>query len=121
MRHLSLALAIVAVVALPGCMNKNCCEHCESSGHHEDGEREVTVTMDQLPPAVQQTLRREAGGGRVVEIEQTTRDGKTAYEADVLTGGEKWEIVVLADGSVSDKARDDDDDDDEEDDDGKDD
>ena len=36
--------------------------------------QEVEVTLDQAPQAVKDTILREAGGGKITEIEQETRN-----------------------------------------------
>jgi hypothetical protein len=80
---------------------------------------EQTVTMEQLPPAVAATLKREAGNGKVGEIEQTTSKGKDLFEAEVMLDGKKWEITIRPDGQLLKKELDEEDDD--EDDEGEDD
>jgi hypothetical protein len=104
---------LFAVATLAGCT--------QNVARDDDDEMEQTVTMDQLPAAVRETLRREAGAGRIEEIDRVTEDGATAYEADIMLDGRKWEVVILADGKLSRKALDEEDDgeDDDDADDGK--
>ena len=88
------ALLAVAMIGLAGA-------GCESLGmRHQNGEKETPVTMDQLPDGVKATLMKEAGSGKIEEIEKMTVRGKTVYEADVVADGKKWEITVREDGQL---------------------
>jgi len=77
-----LALAIGAAAAL----------------HASSGE--VKVSVEQTPPAVQQTIQRELVGARLEDIARKQRQGKTVYETDIIKDGYKWEVVVGEDGQV---------------------
>jgi|SRR5437667_6248426 len=58
-------------------------------------EVEAEVTMDSLPAAVQEALRKAAGAGTIGKIESLTKRGElTAYEAHVKTGAKRSEIQV---------------------------
>jgi hypothetical protein len=94
---------------------------CETMMRRDDGGKEQMVTMDQLPAAAKATLTREAGSGRIEEIDKLTERGKTVYEADVMLDGKKWEIAVREDGQLLRKMLDEetDDEDDKNEDDGK--
>jgi len=85
-----------AALALAGCANN------EMWGKHgDDDERnEQQVNMDQVPAAVKATLTKEAGGGQIQEVEKMTWKGRTAYEADVMMDGKKWEVTVREDGQL---------------------
>jgi hypothetical protein len=61
---------------------------------------EVKVTVEQTPPAVQQTIQRELVGARLEDIAKKQRQGKTVYETDIIKDGYKWEVVVGEDGPV---------------------
>lgn len=62
-------------------------------------EVEEEVTMDSLPAAVQQGLRKAAGAGTIGKIESLTKGGKlVAYEAHVKTGAKRSEIQVGPNG-----------------------
>jgi hypothetical protein len=65
-----------------------------------DDQREQEVTLEQLPAAARATLTKEAGDGKIEEIDKRARQGKTEYEADVLLAGKKWEITVREDGQL---------------------
>jgi uncharacterized membrane protein YkoI len=78
------------------------------SGHSKDismdkngniVEVEEQVSMDSLPSAVQNVLRKKAGAGTIGKIESLTRNGKlVAYEAHVKTGAKRSEIQVGPNG-----------------------
>jgi len=62
-------------------------------------EVEEEVTMDSLPPAVQESFRKAAGPGTIGMIESLTKGGKlVAYEAHVKTGKKRFEIQVGPNG-----------------------
>jgi hypothetical protein len=66
---------------------------------------EVKVTIEQTPPAVQETIKRELVGARLEDIARTKRNGKTVYETDIIKDGRKWEVVVGEDGQIVSKIR----------------
>ena len=61
---------------------------------------EETVTLDQVPQAVRDTILREAGDAQITEIERETKNGKTVYEAEFLRNGQEIEIKVGPDGAL---------------------
>lgn len=62
-------------------------------------EVEEEVTMDSLPAAVQEGLRKAAGAGTIGKIESLTKGGKlVAYEGHVKTGAKRSEIQVGPNG-----------------------
>jgi uncharacterized membrane protein YkoI len=62
-------------------------------------EVEEQVAMDSLPAAVKDGLQGEAGKGKLIKVESVTKHDKlVAYEAQVVTGGNKSEVQVDADG-----------------------
>ncbi len=63
-------------------------------------ENEVKVTMDQLPAAVKATLMKEAGDGKISDIDKESEKGKTIYEADVKIGANNYEIKIAEDGTL---------------------
>jgi hypothetical protein len=80
---------------------------CASNGGHEgkevkdkDDDNEVTVTLDQLPDPVKQTVTFEAMGGTLGKISKETDDGKNVYEADATIGGKAYEMKVAEDGTL---------------------
>ena len=80
----------------------------------EAEENEQTVTLDQTPVAVQETINRETAGGSIKEIEKEIEKGKTVYEAEFIRNGETYELTVAEDGKVLGMKEDEDDEDDDE-------
>lgn len=79
------------------------------SGKIDKGESEEQVTLEQCPPAVQDTIKAQASGGVIMEIEKETKNGKTIYEAEILKDGKTIEIKVAEDGTlIKSKVEDDD-------------
>ena len=58
------------------------------------------VTLDQVPAPVKETIEKEAKGGKVEEIERTTRDGKTVYGVQLDVGGKNVELTVDPEGKI---------------------
>jgi hypothetical protein len=83
------------------------------------GGKEQKVKLEDCPAAVQKTIKDNANGDKIVEIEkEVTKDGTVLYEAEVKTGnGKEREIVVGADGTLVKIEEEDDDDEDEDEDD----
>jgi hypothetical protein len=61
---------------------------------------EVKVKVEQTPPAVQDTIKKELVGARLEDIARKQRQGKTVYETDIVKDGYKWEVVIGEDGQV---------------------
>jgi Putative beta-lactamase-inhibitor-like, PepSY-like len=62
-------------------------------------EMEEEVSMDSLPAAVREELRKAAGTGTIGKVESITKKGKlVAYEAAVKIGRKRSEIQVGPDG-----------------------
>jgi len=74
----------------------------ENEGNHEH----QSVTMAELPAAVQATLKREAKGGKIDELRKETRkDGSVIYEAEIIRKGKGTDIEVNADGKVIERGK----------------
>src|SRR5690348_6263090 len=58
----------------------------------EKEENEVKVKFEEVPAAVQATLKKESGGATIETVDKETDDGKTVYEADVKLNGKNYEI-----------------------------
>lgn len=55
------------------------------------------------PPAVAAALQTQAGDGKILKVESLAKHDKlVAYEAQVITGGEKSEVQVGPDGQALD-------------------
>ena len=62
-------------------------------------EVEEQVSLDSLPPAVQDALKKAAGSGTIEVVESLTKNGKlVAYEAQVRHGRKRSEIQVGPNG-----------------------
>ena len=66
------------------------------------GGKEEKVKLSDCPEAVQKTIKDNANGGKIVEIEkETSKDGTVTYEAEVKKAdGTEIEIEVAADGKL---------------------
>lgn len=84
----------------------------------DDDGKEEKIRLKDCPKPVQETIRKQAKGGKILEIEkETARDGTVTYEAEIRKDKKIYECEVAADGKlISMKLEDDDDDDDDEDD-----
>jgi hypothetical protein len=69
---------------------------------------EEEVKLSECPKAVQKTLKREAKGGKIVEIEREVEDGETIYEAEIIIDGNEYEVEILEDGTLLSKILEDD-------------
>ena len=76
----------------------------------EDDEEETDVTLAECPESVRKTIRREAGTGKIEEIERESHGQRNVYEAEVLIDDREYEIVVREDGLLLEKVLDDDED-----------
>jgi len=73
----------------------------EQTKGKDSGRKGQTMTLDQLPQPVQQTINQEAQGGTVGKIKQETRRGKTFYAAEVSDqNGKKHHVRVNEDGTL---------------------
>lgn len=73
---------------------------CEGKKCEENDENEAKVTLDQVPPAVQATLKQIAGAGKIDEIEKKTEAGVEIYSADITKDGKSIDAKVAADGKL---------------------
>jgi hypothetical protein len=85
----------------------------------DEDEQETEMKLADCPPAVQKTLKREAGDAKIDKVDKQQQQGRTVYETDVKIGGKNYEIVVTEEGLLLAKELDEDDDDDDDDDDDK--
>ena len=56
------------------------------------------VKLDELPPAVQNTINQHAEGGKIKRVERTTENGQTFYQVSLKANGQKQEFKVSSDG-----------------------
>ncbi len=58
------------------------------------------LTLEELSPEAQATVKKETAGGKITEIEQEKEDGLTFYEVEFEKDGEEREIRVDQAGKV---------------------
>ncbi|MGZ8901510.1 MAG: PepSY domain-containing protein, partial [Limisphaerales bacterium] len=59
-----------------------------------------TISLSEVPPVVRETIRREAGGYKVAEIEKAILNGRQVYEVDIERDGKNRELHVATDGTI---------------------
>lgn len=64
------------------------------------GPKKEPVAIDQVPAAVRDTIRKNAGNNELAKLEKEVKDGKETYKADWDLKNQKHELRVSADGSV---------------------
>lgn len=63
-------------------------------------EIEESMKMEDLPPAVQETVKAESAGGKIKELVLETEKGKTFYEVEFKKEGKEHEVKIAEDGTV---------------------
>jgi uncharacterized membrane protein YkoI len=63
--------------------------------------KEQRVTMDSLPAAVRKTATEQSKGATMRGISTETEHGKTLYEVELTVNGHTRDVLIVADGSVS--------------------
>ena len=68
----------------------------------EGKKQKEEVKLADCPAAVQQTIKDNAAGGEILEVEKATKkDGTVVYEAEVKKAdGKKVDVKVAADGKL---------------------
>ena len=61
---------------------------------------EEAVAIDAIPPAAKAAIERLSAGGKIKSVEAVTKGQTVSYEAVIVKGLKKSEIVVAADGSI---------------------
>ncbi len=56
--------------------------------------------LEELPPAVQKTVRDKAGGQKITDIDRESRTGRTIWEVEFEQAGRNSEIHVADDGTL---------------------
>ncbi len=72
----------------------------QKNEEHEKEHAHRKMTLDDLPAPVRSTLQREVKGGQLEELRSETSNGKTIYEAEVVSNGKGTDIAVSQDGNV---------------------
>jgi len=100
-RTVTAGLLVMAVALAPGFLLTGPVSAQEQTKEKERSHKGQTMTLDQLPAPVQQTINQESQGGTVGTIKQETRRGKTFYVAEVTDqNGKKHRVRVNEDGSL---------------------
>jgi len=76
----------------------------EDKDDENEKEIEVAVTFDQLPKAVQKTLKRESKGGKIKNIVKEIEGKEIEFSAQVLLQGRLYEIDITPDGTLEEKS-----------------
>jgi uncharacterized membrane protein YkoI len=71
----------------------------EDKDEHKD-KQEEKVTVDQLPAAVTDAVKKAVPDGTITEAEKEVEKGQTVYEMDVKKGDTKYEVKTTEDGKV---------------------
>jgi uncharacterized membrane protein YkoI len=78
----------------------------ENENENESGHEHKSVTMAELPPAVQSTFKQEAKGGKIEELRKETRkDGSVIYEGEIVKNGKGTDIEVNSAGKVVERGK----------------
>jgi hypothetical protein len=100
-RKMTAGLALTALALTPGFLTAGPAAAQDQTKEKHANRKGQTVTLDQLPQPVQQTINQESNGGAVGTIKQETRGGKTFYVAEITDqNGKKKHVRVNEDGSL---------------------
>ena len=61
---------------------------------------DTKVTMEQLPAAVQKTVKEQTQGATLVGLSKATQKGKTLYEVETKMNGKTRDLLLDATGAV---------------------
>lgn len=61
---------------------------------------EVAVKLEDCPKAVQDTIKKEVGSGKIDKLVKEVEDGKMIYSVDAKIDGKDYEINVAEDGTL---------------------
>ena len=102
LRKVTAGLVLTAFALAPGFLAAQPAAAQDQTTKDKDAKHKgQTMTLDQLPQPVQQTLNQEAQGAAVGTIKQETRRGKTFYVAEITDqSGKKRHVRVNEDGSL---------------------
>ena len=65
-----------------------------------------TVTMEDLPAEVMETLTRETKNAMIDDIQRDVKNGKTVYSIKYMKAGIRWQLDVAANGAMLGRRRD---------------
>ena len=64
------------------------------------GERATTMTLEQVPAAVQKTIRENCDVGALKPIKQETRNGRAQYDVEFEKEGKNVRLTIADDGTI---------------------
>ena len=88
MRGLTLCCAAVAVIGLV------------SLGVSIADDKAEKISPDKLPKAVADAIKARFPDGKVTSAEKENEDGKTVFDIELTSGGLKYEMDMLEDGTI---------------------
>jgi uncharacterized membrane protein YkoI len=88
MRGLALCCAAVAVIGFV------------ALGVSVADDKEEKISPDKLPKAVADAIKARFPDGKVTSAEKENEDGKTVFDIELTSGGLKYEMDMLADGTI---------------------
>ncbi len=65
-----------------------------------DDENEKKISVSECPKAVQKTLKKEVGDGKVVDVDVRTIKGVAIYESEIRLGDLEYDLVIRGDGTL---------------------
>jgi uncharacterized membrane protein YkoI len=71
-----------------------------ASGTSADSDLNLGTKFGDVPAAVQQTIKREAAGAQVADIDKETRSGRTVYEVSFREPGLNPKLHIAQDGTL---------------------
>jgi uncharacterized membrane protein YkoI len=100
-RKVTVGLALTALALTPGFLPAGPAAAQDQTKEKHANRKGQTMTLDQLPQPVQQTINQQSQGGKVSTIKQEARGGKTFYVAEITDqNGKKKHVRVNEDGSL---------------------
>ena len=65
-----------------------------------DENKEQKISVSECPKAVQKTLKREVGKGKIVDVDVRQVDGVGVYESEIWVGDREYDVVIREDGTL---------------------
>jgi len=99
MRTFSIMIVVAALsLSVSGIVFAKCGGNC--GGCKMAKAKEEAVTLDKCPEKVQETIKKEAEGGTIDEIEKVTIGEKVIYEAEITVDEDKYELTISNEGKL---------------------
>ena len=95
MNKLLIVLGLLSVPIVQGCNGKG-------GGHRDNDDNEMTISMSEVPPAVQQSFEKMHPRAKVTAVEkETNADGAVHYEYEFVQDGKQREVELDEKGVVA--------------------